>query len=525
MRSFHSDAIPSTATSRRSAPALWIACLALLSTAPATAAADAAKPHNAPDDQTITDAVERAMQFETSVPANTITVATNQGIVTLTGKVDDLLAKERVAKVVQQVRGVRSIVNQIRADPEQRPDAEIQRDVKDALRYDTATESREITPSVKDGVVTLSGTVQSWQERRLAVHAAKGVRGVREVTDSLRVAVPKERPDVEIQADVEGALTLNPWVDADRVRVSIARGTVRLDGSVSSLAQKHVAEGLAWVEGTRAVDTSGLSVDSWAEAPLQRKGPAARSDDEIQSAVEAALRQDPRVSGGRATVRVDRGMITLAGVVDSLRAEKAAESDARNTVGVQRVFNYLKVRASEHGTDEDLSRTISAALTRSPVTDDLGISVKAKNGKVWLTGSVDTFFEKSEAERIAQGAAGVSAVYNRLQVQLPEQTYHDYVYDPLWDYDPFYRGDRHAFGSDARPYASDQQIQSDIKDELFWSPFVDGDDVEVSVRNGVATLSGTVEDWSEYRAAADNAYEGGALFVVNHLKVGPSVGS
>ncbi len=59
---------------------------------------------------------------------------------------------------------------------------------------------------------------------------------------------------------------------------------------------------------------------------------------------------------------------------------------------------------------------------------------------------------------------------------------------------------------------------------MFWSPFVDGDKVTVSVDDGVATLSGTVEDWSEHGAAIENARDGGATRVVDRLRVryGPS---
>jgi osmotically-inducible protein OsmY len=69
------------------------------------------------------------------------------------------------------------------------------------------------------------------------------------------------------------------------------------------------------------------------------------------------------------------------------------------------------------------------------------------------------------------------------------------------------------------PVKSDRQIKENIQDELFWSPFVDADDVEVTVEDGRATLTGTVGSWSEYGAAQDNAYEGGAVTVDNNLVV------
>lgn len=62
-------------------------------------------------------------------------------------------------------------------------------------------------------------------------------------------------------------------------------------------------------------------------------------------------------------------------------------------------------------------------------------------------------------------------------------------------------------------------LRCDIEDELFWSPFVDADEVEVSVEDGVATLTGQVDSWTKRNVASGHALEGGALRVVNRLEV------
>jgi osmotically-inducible protein OsmY len=66
---------------------------------------------------------------------------------------------------------------------------------------------------------------------------------------------------------------------------------------------------------------------------------------------------------------------------------------------------------------------------------------------------------------------------------------------------------------------SDREIQRNIDSELLWSPFVDADDVKVTVEAGVATLTGSVDSLSEYNAARENAFEGGAVTVVNKLEL------
>jgi osmotically-inducible protein OsmY len=66
---------------------------------------------------------------------------------------------------------------------------------------------------------------------------------------------------------------------------------------------------------------------------------------------------------------------------------------------------------------------------------------------------------------------------------------------------------------------TDREIEEDIKDQLWWSPFVDSDSIAVSVKGGVATLSGIANSRLEAEAAATNAREGGAKAVVNQLKI------
>ena len=62
-------------------------------------------------------------------------------------------------------------------------------------------------------------------------------------------------------------------------------------------------------------------------------------------------------------------------------------------------------------------------------------------------------------------------------------------------------------------------MKDDIESELFWSPFLDRDDITVAVTNGVATLTGTADSWFEFGEATKNAYEGGASLVYNNITV------
>jgi osmotically-inducible protein OsmY len=69
------------------------------------------------------------------------------------------------------------------------------------------------------------------------------------------------------------------------------------------------------------------------------------------------------------------------------------------------------------------------------------------------------------------------------------------------------------------PIKSDEEIKSDIETKLFWSPYVEADDVEVTVDRGVAELTGNVGSMNERQAAERNAYKAGAVYVDNELTV------
>jgi osmotically-inducible protein OsmY len=177
---------------------------------------------------------------------------------------------------------------------------------------------------------------------------------------------------------------------------------------------------------------------------------------------------------------------------------------------VWRVKNYLRVRPVDPVADTTIVERVKGALACNSLVDSSEITVTAHDGLVMLTGAVDSYVEKSEAEDVAMRTTGVVAVTNYLTVRNPRLTSY------AWDYQPFYRAEPDA---SLWTYRSDAEIEEDIEDELFWSPFVDSDDVKVSVSHGVATLTGTVDSWFEYRSAGVKAIEGGAVTVINNLTV------
>ncbi|MGC9343109.1 MAG: BON domain-containing protein, partial [Bacteroidales bacterium] len=235
-------------------------------------------------------------------------------------------------------------------------------------------------------------------------------------------------------------------------------------------------------------------------------------DAQIKDAVKDALLYDPRVYSFNPEVSVNYGIVTLTGEVDNLKARKAAEQDAKNVVGVVRVKNYLKVRPAFIPADEVLESDVNTALLKDPVIENWEVDATANNGVIYLNGQVDSYFEKVQAEDVASKIKGVVAVENNLEIN-DRNDFYNYDYYGWNTYYPLYHVDVHE------EHKTDVEIREDIISQLWWSPYVNEDEVAVSVENGTAVLEGLVDTEREKLFAEINAIEGGAKEVDNNLVV------
>lgn len=470
------------------------------------------------NDQKISDQVDDELLYDQAVLSHKIDVDTNQGIVRLTGDVNNLLAKRRAAKIAQSVRGVRAVVNDIEVSVSSaRSDTAIQSRIENALLIDSATESYEVTPTVDNGHATLKGTVDSWQEKQLSEKVAAGVHGVTGVTNSIEVEYASNRSNSEIENEIRKILKWDIYVPNDpMITVEASDGEVTLSGTVGSLAEKTRAFSRAWVAGVTSVDHSKVDVEGWTADPKTRNDAFADvADEEIRDAVIDAMLYDPHVNSFNVRAEVFSGIVTLRGKVDNLKAKRQAAQNARNTVGVHSVQNRLKVRLTDNfPADEMVEERIEDALIQNPYVQSYEITTVVDNGLVDLYGTVDSFFEKSQAEEAASNVRGAVVIDNNIVVT---NSTIPYVYDPyVDDFDYDYKWNRF----DASTHLKlNSEIKDDIESELFWSPFVDSDQVSVKVDDGTATLTGTVDSWSERLSAEENAMEGGADNVINNLSV------
>ena len=362
--------------------------------------------------------------------------------------------------------------------------------VKDALNRDPVADAYELRVDASKGVVTVTGQVESWAEMMLTEKVVKGVPGVRQIRNEIEIRYPERRPDDQIEVEVRARLANDVRVDDYAIAVDVVNGKVELSGTVGSLAEKQRAWSDAWVGGVQSVDHDKLEIRWWARDEMRRKSFfETRPDDEIAKAVRDAFVYDPRVRSFEPRVHVSNGVVTLSGVVDNLAAKRAAEQDARKVVGVTGVRNHLKVRPDEIPPNDVLEARVGRALADDEYVERWEVDVDAYSGTVFLAGEVKSSFEKARAGIRAANVKGVVDVINNLE------------YEHEWEWKP------------------DWEIRSAVNDQLYWSPFVESDQVDVRVDRGVVILSGEVDTWGERAAAEDNAWQGGAKDVRNELTV------
>jgi len=437
------------------------------------------------DDADITYWVKSALRQDERVDASRITVATTDHIVTLSGDVDDITTKQYAEREAKKINGVLGVINQIAVDAGWRSDTDIELVVRRRILNSAVIDSEGITVSSISGKVTLTGEVDSWSEWEEAGLLAGEVRGVREVINDLRVVPVAGRSDQEIKNDAVAALARNVYTNSLPITVAVRDGVVTLTGSVGNAFEKDRAEEtVRWISDVRDVNNS-LEVN-WIEKRGVRDSDAAPPDSELQRSVRAELDQDWRLIDSDISATVFHGHVTLDGSVPNHVEKRLAESDVRDVVGVGWVTNNLfaQVDVREDGLIE-LDVRFDLATDSSVGAFNLRPSVV--NGIVTLSGDVHTWYQKFHAGEIAAGVRGVRQVINNIVVARTN-----------WE--------------------SDAELTEVIAKRLTWNwtTWLVHDDIGVTVKNGVATLTGDVNKWSQRKEAGNVAIETPGVWKVDN---------
>jgi osmotically-inducible protein OsmY len=210
-----------------------------------------------------------------------------------------------------------------------------------------------------------------------------------------------------LQKDVQDAIKWEPLLHAAEIGVIVKDGIVTLTGTVNSYTKKLEAEDAAKkVAGVKAV----------VEKIEIKYGNSDKKDDpEIAKEVLNALKWNWSVPDDKIKVKVEKGWVTLDGEIDWHYQKESARNSIKNLTGVLGISNNLKVHTEV--LDEIERKDIERALERNWSIDNADIDVDVHGNRVTLTGTVDSFYEKEEAERVAWNANGVRNVKNELVIE------------------------------------------------------------------------------------------------------------
>lgn len=201
--------------------------------------------------------VKEELAFDPRVDVKAIAVSAKGGVVTLSGSAPTYAAKLAASRDAERVSGVSAVVEHMDVslpDLHARTDADLAKAAADALRWDVEVPQGEIKTSVRDGWITLEGTVD-WQYQRAAADGAvRYLVGVKGVTNQIAVTPPPGR-SIDVKQHIKDALTRSAETDAQRITVDTAEGgAVTLRGTIHSWAEREDVVRAAWATpGVRKV--------------------------------------------------------------------------------------------------------------------------------------------------------------------------------------------------------------------------------------------------------------------------------
>lgn len=209
----------------------------------------------------------------------------------------------------------------------------LQKDVQDAIKWEPLLNAAEIGVTAKDGIVTLTGTVDTYAKKMEAEDAAKNVMGVKAVVEQIQIQFAQtwNKTNAEVANEVINALAANWAVPKDKVKVKVEDGWVTLEGEVHWNYQKEAAKKtihtLAGVKGV--MNYIIIKPDS---------------QDEVEKAgIELALLRNWSIDDKQIAVDVEGNNVTLNGNVNSIFQKSEAERIAWNAPGVWSVTNNLMI--------------------------------------------------------------------------------------------------------------------------------------------------------------------------------------
>jgi osmotically-inducible protein OsmY len=212
-------------------------------------------------------------------------------------------------------------------------DQEIQNDVMDELKWEPFLTASEIGVAVKNGIVTLSGTVDRYAKKIAAETAAKKVNGVKAVAEDIEVKLgtSSKKNDTEI---AEAAITALKWHSAmqeNKIKISVENGWVTLEGNVDWEFQRNSAKYMV----ENLIGVVGITNN------IKLKTIVASTD--VKRKIASAFHRSATVDSEKINITLEGTKVILSGKVRSIAEKKDAENAAWLAPGVNSIENKLEI--------------------------------------------------------------------------------------------------------------------------------------------------------------------------------------
>jgi osmotically-inducible protein OsmY len=217
--------------------------------------------------------------------------------------------------------------------------------------------------------------------------------------------------------------------------------------------------------------------------------PINQVDETLRNSVLRAIDWEPAVLSQDINVKVKEGIVTLTGFAHSFLEKMAAERAAKSVYGVLAIANDIAVKPTGVLSDPEIAREVERALKNHPFVPDDRIKVMVREGHVFLEGSVEWNYQRSNAEAAVWSVQAVRNVTNDIRI---------------------------------KPSVSASEVKQKIEDALRRNAEVDARHIQVSAHNSKVELYGFVRSWLEREEAVRAAWAApGVSGVTDNMTIAP----